>query len=263
MIEGREFFPPEELIKEKVREAFLTRREQNIEQSFSGGIIREQIKPRRFGKRNLIVTQKLEIVGPKGIIDLKKRLRLAPNVFLVRNEYNKEGERIELISLMDEEGKLKGYLIHYGFLQKPGNFLSLFHEIGHIKTARKIRSALERASFKVSQRYRKAEKKTLASDEILFLPEEEKGLPRPLKKNEVEKYIKLRAQEERNAWAWALKFLHRLRQEGFDLEPELTSVNDLIKIVDEHLKSYEEDYILRQGGPSKAKILNLFLKRAK
>jgi hypothetical protein len=105
------------------------------------------------------------------------------------------------------------------FFSSPGAFLGLFHEIGHLRRR-------EEEGREELPRRRERELRLRAE-----------GLT-PLVGKDREDFL-LVLQEERDAWAFALRLLRELRRRGIDLEPELQTKEDILTFVHAKLHSYE------------------------
>lgn len=115
------------------------------------------------------------------------------------------------------------------FFEVPEAFFSLLHEFGHAY----IRVSESRVARWRSRRWHA------------------RAQTRPVKRGERDCYISVVLKEERRAWAFALKILRRLRNEGVDLIPELDTLNKLLFVIHWQLYTYElgarEDLLLRDA----------------
>lgn len=115
-----------------------------------------------------------------------------------------------------------------------GFLLILLHEIGHAHTLAELTpEEIERdGNLRKSMFFKKMES---ANAPVTLPPQERKD------------YEKLVIGNERDAWAWALKNLRRLRREGIDLEPELKTNKDLLEFIHGALVLYEPEINAEQA----------------
>lgn len=164
-------------------------------------------------------------------------------------------------------------------LQFRGFLLSLFHEIGHAHDKHKppitkmetliaiLQGALKllftvvrKTSIKVTteQEGKTGEKKVLE----IKLPEliGEAFIPQWY----FEKMTRFRARQERNAWAFALVLLRKLKREGYDVFAGYENVNQIKTYIADNLTTYEVNLLLTIGYKGYEKLSSqspLFLRR--
>jgi len=179
----------------------------------------------------------------------------------------------------------KDKVITYGDLALPMALLSLLHEIGHAhiyETAQEKKYQL--ASSAYEEYINDLNNRQLTEEDIKkrgenpkdyvyvteFDPKGKEGkefveepdnqffqmlVPRKL----AEDFGQTHAQNERDAWAYALKTLRKLKQEGLDLEPGL-KLEDFLNKIYSYLETYEK-YHKRRGVKEKYFTKNKKFKR--
>lgn len=126
--------------------------------------------------------------------------------------YMHGGERIILV---DPKKRQVVQIKTVDFLRTEGAFLSLFHEIKHMRVGLGGPKQKERDDLKTKARY-------------AALTEKEK-----------ERYEEVVIGQERDAWAFALRKARQLRKKGFDVEPTLDDPKRLKKVFHLKLHTYE------------------------
>jgi len=228
---------------------------------------------------SVIESRKLEFKDSDGrVIDFAKLM--PDNSSLIRFVYNQpvlvpEGsgnlhetqEIFEEVDFeIDDEGRLYRFVL-FNKLSEPGDLLKLLHEIGHANSKPEhgtpflyLRKEIEALARVAQKNKRKKPKK----NEILTLAKNKKGsrVPTPILLEKFEKYVRARAEDERNAWAFALRQLIKYRSEGVNLEPQFDTTRKLDDFVHLNLADYEQslrEAILSDEVPENLK--NLYEKK--
>lgn len=232
----------------------------NIERRFYG-------KQNEKQKKGLFITKDIEIFDKNGEQKSIHQMLSKRTIYLANAEYNGlPKEEIFGLETMEFEKSEGGYrkieALFYGDLKEKGNILTLFHEIGHSWIDEKIEKQIIELESQLDNFWETAKekkRKTPKNNEVLYHPQYEKDLY-PVPKKLFIQHEELSAIEERKAWAFALKKLHELRQEGFNLEPELDSLEKIEKFIDSstNLGGYEAEMDKTLGGDPNEK--NLFVK---
>ena len=261
----------EKIIKENVEKIRkLSNGAYEIVTKFLGGETKEVIKSKKIKGINweddsksvkVVVTQKLIFKSDKSKPFNFNQL-LPRRAYFLKGIYNKkylgldqnlsEDKSIGFGYFFDIEGsKEKIINIAYNSFTKPGDRLILLHELGHAMNYRRYLdkeneyiTTLGNIQNNVQSKNRqKANKREVL---VKLSNHESKEVPTPLPKSLYVKYNKLRAEDERMAWAFALKKLRDLRKQGIDLEPELDTYEKIEKIIyDVSLSSYQKEIYKR------------------
>jgi len=262
-----------ESIREKLALAREGKEKVKIVREIPLGIVEETVYAVDYNKTTKVfVTESLIIKTKEGKeVNLAKFLN--KDTILTRVAYNKEfyqneEKRIDpygLYPVRDENDRIILRIISYGSLQEDGSRLSLLHEIGHSHEPKELTNNVFRAQSRIEDDIEEAklEERIFPTDkEILVkLP---KSRPWPVSLRHFLKFHQLRAREERNAWAYALKVFKNLKNKGINLEPNLPTTKDLEKYIHGEiaLGSYEIDLLReQQGEKTKAKVYGLYTKK--
>lgn len=183
----------------------------------------------RFGaKVSEIVTGKgvPTIVGPRGEIVFGGGVEVEDLIY-----ETEDGKKLSFKSLFPDNWKIVrtttgSMRASYDFKQvfyrdklvdEKGFFLGLLHEIGHAQEVSTLTNEEARARAEVQKR---------------MLDPETPG-------KEKERATQAVVNNERDAWAWALRKFRELRRKGVDLEPELKTRQDLLRGINKCLKTHE------------------------
>ncbi|MDD3101957.1 MAG: hypothetical protein PHE59_02325 [Patescibacteria group bacterium] len=217
-------------------------------------------------KEGLFITKDIKIFNKNGDGESIHQMLSKKTIYLSNAKYNGLPEEdtfgLETMEFEKEEGGYRKIeVLFYGDLKEKGNILTLFHEIGHSWIDEKIEKQILDIELKLEgswQAVKGKKRKTLKNNEVLYCPQYEKE-SYPVSKNLFVQYEKLLAIEERNAWAFALKRLHELKQKGFNLEPELDSLEKIEEFINstKDLGGYEKEMDKTLGNPDEQ---NLFVK---
>lgn len=150
------------------------------------------------------------------------------------------------------------------FYNKVKNFLNIYYQSNlhkpemteiHKKNNITLKKHAKKLGFEINDDYEDVERR-LEDDEITIkIPELNKSFV--VKSNKMKELIKNFQYEERNAWAHAIKLLRFFKRNGIDLEPELKSLDDIKNIVNDCLKSYQ-DNLDKQIEPNKKRLKFLY-----
>ena len=229
--------------------------------AFPGGIIEERFEKKSVKnllpgeKSEITITTSLSVENEGGkrrnITKLFPPWLSAVNIHLNSSLWNKEEKLTEDMPVFEilecnagnPEYRGRKSLIFYNRLTKPGDRLSLLHEIGHglynnIENLLDINAAIEDAAYDAHDK-----KRELPSGREIVIPVENSNnelVPTPIPKKLYWEYLKTHAYNERVAWWYALKKIRHWRKIGLDIEPELKKKKDFDKIIyGEGLETYE------------------------
>lgn len=210
---------------------------------------------------------------------LISRIYCPPHAYFAKAVYNKNSDFLGIQKDLKEDenigcchffvdpetgdyaqGKI---LVLYNSFENIGDRLVLLHELGHVANRKKFVNQIQEKIENLATLQDKAQsqgRQKSNSQEILvrLLNSSGQEALTPLPRSLYIAYAKLRAADERNAWAFALRQLRKLRQDGIDLEPALDSLGEIEEIIDDALMSYQEDFSHRVLSSA---IYNQFLRK--
>lgn len=211
-----------------------------------------------------LVTEKLSFIDKKGP-ELSFYKFVPRRIYPIRSLYNAgKIERIENWEKLESQFDFTPYydekqerwegVIEYGDLSKPENMLSFLHEIGHSKSLydpkrKKIEKEiveLEDYFEEYNKKIRK-ERRGPAENEVKGkIYEKKRKLIVPL--DDYIKYLRIKAEDERFAWATALKTLRLAQEKNINLGIAREDVDKIIHGLD-NLGGYERDWIENADDP--------------
>lgn len=281
-VKSKEKQEKEGVVVSKVKE--IGKNKYEISVKFLGQETFERIAPQRIKldedepAQEIVVTKDLTYTNPSGKSFNFKDL-LPSHAYFVKAVYNKNSDFLGVQKDLREDenigcchffadpetgdyaqGKI---LVLYNSFENIGDRLILLHELGHVANRKKFVNQIQEKIEDLAILQNKAqsqERQEGGSQEILvrLLNSSDQEVPTPLPRSLYIAYAKLRAADERNAWAFALRELRKLRQEGIDLEPALDNLDEIEEIIDDALMSYQEDFSHRVLSST---IYNQFLKK--
>lgn len=206
-----------------------------LETPFWGGVIREHFKksmiPPLFKLNRTEQIDELEYFAPNGAI-FRISTILPEGVTLTKVEnitvpyFNPITKKVvygEIMSTeIDKHGGIKDTKL-VPFFKNPAAFIALLHEVGHAVHKQSFKEVV----VKILQKTRREMRR-------------EKHKPTDKTDENVDSDI---IQQERDAWAYTLKKIRKLRKRGIDLAPQLDTEEKLLAEIHTRLFSYEIDSI--------------------
>lgn len=221
------------------------------------GQIRETLSWEFFSDNlPILVTKKLLFTLKNGTF-LALHSLMPKRAKLINPRYNsfrlsQKNEPFCVQVICDRKNKTHLFL-HYGDLTLPGGFISLLHEIGHLKTAtldqldelEELKDFLEDDSIPIAN-----QKLFKAKEGKIFIQWRPIGPLCQLPFDDWFYFHSLRSALERRAWAWALKIVRKCRRKGINLEPTFKTATDFRKYIHQQpdiaLGGYEYDFQKQQ-----------------